>query len=99
MLEPHLSDFIGKRLKDIYHEDESGKLHKGEKRDTKLVLEFENDHRIVVQGVGDPAFSLTKGRVGEIPEDEEKKAKKEKKKALAERKEKESKQKNRPKKK
>jgi hypothetical protein len=97
MPEPRLSDFIGKRLKDIYHEGSKDRLIGNETPDTKLVIEFENDYKIIVQGVGQPGFMLKKERISDEPEDEKKAKQKEKKQALAERKAKESKQKNRKK--
>lgn len=99
MPEPHLSDFIGKRLKDIYHEGQKERLRGNETPDTKLVLEFENDYKIIVQGVGLPAFLLKRERVSEEPEEEKKAKQKAKKDALNERKAREANQKNRPKKK
>lgn len=98
MSEINLSDFVGKRLKDIFHEDPKEKLIGNELPEAKLVIEFENDYKIIVQGVGKPGFFIKKERISEIPDEEKKQTQKEKKKALSERKAKESKQKNRPKK-
>lgn len=88
MSEPHLEDFIKHRLKNIYHDNEDEKL---------LVLEFDNDYKLMIRGVGDPTFIIRKERISEESKEEKKAKEKEKKKALSERRAKESKQKNRKK--
>lgn len=74
MSEIRLSDFVNKRLKDIYTDE-------GE--DRRLVLEFENNFKLIINGVGESKFLIKKERI-EDSEDQadtkKRKPKKEKKK-------------------
>lgn len=85
---PHLGDFINRKLKDIYHDNKNGKV---------LVLEFDNNYKLLIKGVGAPDFKISKERKDPESEEELKAREKEKRKALSERKKKESQQKNRKK--
>jgi len=90
MEEPHLGDFTGHKLKDIYNNNEDEKL---------LVLEFDNNYKLLIRGVGEPNFLIKKQKGDPETKEEKRKKEKEKQAALKERKTKEAKQKNRPKKK
>jgi hypothetical protein len=59
----HLNEFVGKRLKDIYHEGGKERLKQDEVDDSKLILEFENGFKIEVKGVGQSAFSFKTDRI------------------------------------
>ena len=66
----HLSDYIGKRLKDIVSPEGTNTIE----------LEFDNGYRIIVKGVGEPGFVIKK----EMPKPEEEKEKKARAKAKKE---------------
>lgn len=85
----HTVDFIGRKLRDVYHSED------GE----ALTMEFDNGFKIIVKGIRNPGnnFVFKKERIGDEPEDLKEKKQKAKKRALNERKLKESKQKNRKK--
>lgn len=87
MLEIHTEDFVGKRLKNIYHIDN------GE----TLSLEFENGFRIQLKNIRNQDFVFKKESIHGETDEQKQKREKEKKQALGERKAREAKQKNRPK--
>lgn len=85
MPEIHTEDFIGKRLKNIYHIDDGETLN----------LDFENGFRIQLKNIRNQDFVFKKESIHGETDEQKQKRQKEKKAALAERKQKESKQKNR----